>query len=207
MKKTSLVLLAAAFAAAVPSKAAPTQAEIDAVKKQALANPFANDLGPNEIDVSKYPADKQEGYKLLRDRCAQCHEPRRPLNSQFAETEGKDLAERKANAEKLMKDHPELFKDKSVFQIEGDIWQRYVKRMMSKPGCGADAGGKMTSADAKKIWAFLVYDSNERKIKHPDEWKAHREKLLAEFKTKYPKRFDELYGPGGSEAGPVGSGK
>ena len=38
-----------------------------------------------------------------------------------------------------------------------DEWSRYVKRMMRKPGSGID------SADGKKIYEFLVYDSSVRK--------------------------------------------
>ena len=38
-----------------------------------------------------------------------------------------------------------------------DEWSRYVKRMMHKPGSGID------SADGKKIYEFLVYDSSVRK--------------------------------------------
>ena len=38
-----------------------------------------------------------------------------------------------------------------------DDWSRYVKRMMHKPGSGID------SADGKKIYEFLVYDSSVRK--------------------------------------------
>jgi hypothetical protein len=163
----TLVLGAPLFAAEAKKSAAELE------KDKAMANPNANDLGPATLDVSKYPAKFQEGYKLLVDRCAQCHQPSRPLNSQFAEMEGKEMKDREAAVAKLKKDHPELFKQKDLLQIEPDIWQRYVKRMMSKPGCGADAGGKMTKPESKKIWEFLVYDSNERKIKHPEEWTAH----------------------------------
>ena len=38
-----------------------------------------------------------------------------------------------------------------------DEWSRYVKRMMHKPGSGID------SADGKKIYEFLVFDSSVRK--------------------------------------------
>ncbi|HWP99260.1 MAG TPA: photosystem P840 reaction-center cytochrome c-551 [Vicinamibacterales bacterium] len=42
------------------------------------------------------------------------------------------------------------------FALE-DEWERYVKRMMRKPGSGIDA------SDAKAIFEFLVYDSKTRK--------------------------------------------
>ncbi len=42
-------------------------------------------------------------------------------------------------------------------------WERYVKRMMHKPGSG------ISGADAKKIYEFLVYDSSIRKKAMVDE--------------------------------------
>ena len=81
-----------------------------------------------------------------------------------------------------------MFASKNVWQPEADIWQRYVKRMMSKPGC------EITEAEGKAVYQFLRYDSNQRKVgKNKASWKAHREKLLADFKAKYPERYKELY--------------
>jgi mono/diheme cytochrome c family protein len=57
-------------------------------KEKALASPYPNDFGPGELpaDVLKsYPANVQEGYKLLLAKCAQCHQANRPLNSRFVE--------------------------------------------------------------------------------------------------------------------------
>jgi hypothetical protein len=42
------------------------------------------------------------------------------------------------------------------FALE-DEWERYVKRMMRKPGSG------VTAADGKAIYEFLAYDSKIRK--------------------------------------------
>ena len=70
---------------------------------------------------------------------------------------------------------------------DSDTWNRYVKRMMNKPGC------EITKAEAKSIWQFLSYDSEKRKKgANAAAWKAHREKLVAEFKAKFPKRYEEL---------------
>src|ERR1043166_6943539 len=41
---------------------------------------------------------------------------------------------------------------------DAETWKRYVKRMMSKPGC--------TIKDGKKIYEFLTEDSKIRKIAH-----------------------------------------
>ena len=62
-----------------------------------------------------------------------------------------------------------------------DEWSRYVKRMMRKPGSGID------SADGKKIYEFLVYDSSVRKKAMLDDKLAKatpEEKSAAEAKIK-----------------------
>jgi hypothetical protein len=82
------------------------------------------DKGPATIDVSKYPTEMQENYKLFNKKCTQCHTLARPINCEFA--------------------------------LE-DEWERYVKRMMRKPNSG------ISSAEAKKIFEFLAYDSKTRK--------------------------------------------
>ncbi len=68
--------------------------------------------------------------------------------------------------------------------MEGSVWNRYVKRMMSKPGC------EISPAEGRKIWEFLVFDGERRKL--TAEWKAHRRKLVEEFKAKHPARYKEL---------------
>jgi cytochrome c5 len=66
-------------------------------------------------------------------------------------------------------------------------WERYVKRMMHKPGSGINA------TDGKKIFDFLVYDSSVRKKAQIDEKlakatadeKAAAEKKIKEIRDKY----------------------
>lgn len=69
-------------------------------------------------------------------------------------------------------------------------WERYVKRMMHKPGSG------INEDDGKKIFEFLAYDSSIRKkamvdekLKKatPDE-KSAAEKKIAEVHDKYDKK-------------------
>jgi hypothetical protein len=70
-----------------------------------------------------------------------------------------------------------------------DEWSRYVKRMMRKPGSGID------SADGKKIFEFLVYDSSIRKktmldeklTKATPEDKTAAEAKIKEIHDKYDK--------------------
>ena len=68
-------------------------------------------------------------------------------------------------------------------------WERYVKRMMHKPGSGINA------TDARKIFDFLVYDSSIRKKSMvdeklakatPDDKKAAEDKIK-EVQAKYDK--------------------
>lgn len=166
----------------------------EAEKAKALANPYPNDSGPATIDVSGYPADMQATYKtLLSVKCARCHQPSRPLNSQFVEPSG-DKKGHQAKIAAWKSANPAMFQDKLVWQVEGwtpsqpGIWERYVKKMMSKPGCN------IAQADGKKIWQFLTYDSEKRKTgANAAKWAAHRRKLLADFKASHPARYKELF--------------
>ncbi|MBK8576515.1 MAG: hypothetical protein IPN90_12860 [Elusimicrobia bacterium] len=166
-------------------------AAYEAEKAKALANPYANDFGPDKIsdkDLASYPVELQDAYKnVLLIKCAKCHSSARPLNSQFFEVAGKG-AEKQANLDKMKSTDSDMFFSKNVWQVETDIWQRYVKRMMSKPGCD------ISDAEGKAVYKFLSFDSQQRKAgKNKAAWKAHREKLLADFKTKNPARYKELY--------------
>ncbi len=187
-------LLGIAFltSAVLPARAgdAPKKSAAELEKEKAMANPYPNDLGPETLDeetLKSYPKNAQEGYKAMmgtakEKRCQACHSGARPLNSRFVELSGKDAA-----VAALKKSNPELFKDPAIWQIEGAVWNRYVKRMMAKPGCN------IAGPEGKKIWEFLVYDGEHRKIgANADKWKAHRTKLIEEFKGKFPERYKEL---------------
>jgi hypothetical protein len=164
-----------------------------AEKAKALANPYPNDLGPTTIDVSSYPKDLQDTYNNLLPKCARCHTAARPLNSQFIEPSG----EKTGHAAKIAQwksSNPEMFQDKLVWQIEGKtgnqpgVWERYVKKMMSKPGCNISA------PEGKKIWQFLTYDSEKRKTgANAAKWATERKKHLADFKAQHPARYRELF--------------
>lgn len=173
-------------------------------KEKANANPYPNDFGPEKLDeetLKSYPAAIKEGYSLMLTRCAQCHTSARPLNSRFIEPMagyGATPAARDAKEEAAIKSlkaaNPEYFKDLAVWQIEAGIWNRYVKRMMHKPGCGVAGGGKMTNPEAKKIYEFLLYDGERRKLgANAAKWKAFRTKLVEELKAKNPARHKELH--------------
>lgn len=153
----------------------------EAEKEKAMKNPYPNDLGSDKIDVTSYSAELQQGYKLMQDKCAKCHTPSRPLNSQFVDLKPEEIAAAK-------KSNPEMFKDKLVWQVESGIWQRYIKRMMAKPGCN------ISTEEGKKIWKFIVEDSRKRKTgANASKWAADRKKLIASFKEKHAERYKELF--------------
>ena len=68
-----------------------------------------------------------------------------------------------------------------------DEWQRYVKRMMRKPGSG------ISKKDGKKIYEFLTYDASIRKIELleeklnnlSDEERKVQENKIAKLKLQY----------------------
>jgi hypothetical protein len=100
---------------------------------------------------------------------------------------GMDDAAQTAALADLKKNQPEIFKDLSIWQPEVKVFNRYVKRMMNKPGCA------ITKPEGKAIWEFLEYDGSHRKVgANAAAWAEHRKKLVEEFKSKYPKRYEEL---------------
>lgn len=182
---TMAVLVGGLVWAATPAKAG---GKVDPDKEKALANPYANDLGPADVDVSAYPKDVQAGYKLMKDKCTKCHTTSRPLNAQFVELSG-------AEAEAFKKQAGAAGKNEHVYKMDDGVWKRYVKRMAAKPGCELSK-----TDDQKAIYKFLVHDSKVRKTGDQIEtWVKHRKGLLEEFKKSKPARYKELYEDGASE--------
>ena len=50
---------------------------------KAALKTFSADNGSNFIDVSNYPSEMQERYKLFARKCSRCHTLARPVNSDF----------------------------------------------------------------------------------------------------------------------------
>lgn len=68
--------LASAFAlAAAISQAQQNPAEEERLKKL--------DAGLKTIDVSKYPAEQQQAYKLFQTKCSSCHAIARGINTEM----------------------------------------------------------------------------------------------------------------------------
>ena len=148
----------------------------------AVSDLYPNDMGPDSIDVSSYPPEHKKTYAMFKFKCAACHTIARPINSQFLELSLEEQA-------KWKKQDPDLFKDKKIVQVEDGMWERYVKRMMAKPGC------PVKGEDGKKVWQFLVYDSKARKTgDNAKAWREHRKKLLADFKKANHEGYEKLFG-------------
>ncbi len=79
----SLIVLATFVSIAFHAEGAPSlEQEMEMAKK-----PMAWDLGPATVDISKYPPDIQEDYKVFATKCGKCHGLARPLNAPYATAE------------------------------------------------------------------------------------------------------------------------
>ncbi len=70
------MVLASVFALAASGAAAQQNAAEEARLK-------ALDAGPKTIDVSKYPAEQQQAYKLFQAKCTSCHAAARGINTEM----------------------------------------------------------------------------------------------------------------------------
>jgi hypothetical protein len=157
------------------------EAKKDEASLTKVSDLYPNDMGSAEIDVSAYPKEHRAAYRTFAFKCAACHTIARPINSQFLELTADELAKAKT-------DDPELFKDAKITFAEEMIWNRYVKRMMTKAGC------PVKKEDGRPIWEFLVYDSKVRKMgENGKEFRKMRAKLLSEFKEHHPDGYARLF--------------
>ncbi len=127
-------------------------------KAKALQSLYANDLGPDALSVEALRGYPQEIRAGYEIMRVKC-----------------------------AKCHSSARPLNSEFS-DSKVWERYVKRMMAKPGCD------ILSVEGKSIWKFFVHDSKVRKTGDAEaKWAAHRKRLLTDFKQKYPARHHELY--------------
>jgi hypothetical protein len=142
-------------AAAPEAPAAPAAAAISE-KQKAQTEPFANDAGPatlSEDQLKAYAPALRAGYDLMVIRCAQCHTPARPLNSEIVEA---DAWKRYV---KRMMAKPGC----NIAPAEGkQIWTFLVEDSKVRK-TGANSAGWKAHRKA------LLYDY---KVKHPDRYKV-----------------------------------
>jgi hypothetical protein len=58
---------------------------------------FAADKGPDKVDVSAYPAEVQEDYKMFAAKCSKCHTLARPINTDLTADAWKMYVKRMSN--------------------------------------------------------------------------------------------------------------
>lgn len=82
-----LVLIPVAFSAQLQAvqEESPTAGQLTEEEvREAAKRPYANDLGPDTIDVSAYPQKMQRAYTVFAQQCSRCHTLARAINSQWA---------------------------------------------------------------------------------------------------------------------------
>ena len=86
--KLAVFVLLSAFVGVLPScknqETASNPPATPSMTPTELAAKFPYDLGPGTVDVSAYPREIQEDYKLFLAVCSGCHTSARPLNSPYA---------------------------------------------------------------------------------------------------------------------------
>ncbi len=143
---------------------------------------YANDFGPETLNISSYPKVYQEGYRLTVQHCSKCHAASRVFNSELIEMEPEELAA-------LKKAQPDWFKHPAIRRMDKKFWERHVYRMTMKP-----KAHPWTMKEAEKIKQFLIYDSQQRKLgSRAKEWEAHRRRLLSAFKKQFPELYQDRY--------------
>lgn len=177
--KTKLMLLAVLVVGAA-------SVLVSAAEKMEGGLPYANDVGVTSVDVSKYPADVQEGYRLMMGKCSKCHVGHRSLNSEKVQLNGSEAEQKEQIAKGVVSKLPEG-DNALIWSVEPNVVKKMVMRMMNKDGSG------ISKDEAAKIYKFLVHDGQQRKLGKPEEWVKARRAMLEKFKAENPKAYEEIY--------------
>lgn len=187
----ALSALLVGVASAAPDDEAPTGATAPAWTrwKGKTGRPrFPADLGPDTIDVSRYPTEYQATYRTrFQTLCASCHSLARAVNSELLELTPEEM-------EAFRKETPRLTSSPPVWKTGEGVWHDYLIALKMRPPC---CGGcpVLTSRDVQRIGDFLVYDSKVRKTgSRAASWEEHRTDLIQRFEKANPERYEELYG-------------
>jgi len=76
-----MIIAALALAAFAVAGAPAARAQDDAAPSDKV---FEADKGSDTINVSQYPKEQQENYKVFAEKCSKCHTLARPINSNYA---------------------------------------------------------------------------------------------------------------------------
>ena len=129
---------------------------------------FYYDLGPDQIDVSAYPADHQERYTLFADKCAQCHTLARPINSPLAKREDWRRYVNRMHIKAAASSKKEISADDRSKIVDFLVYDSKIRKIDSK----ADFAQQVTALKArfekmKTERAAQQADEDKRKIKQP----------------------------------------
>ena len=58
---------------------------------------FAADKGPDKVDVSNYPSEVQDAYRMFAAKCSKCHTLARPINTDLTADAWKMYVKRMSN--------------------------------------------------------------------------------------------------------------
>ncbi|NNN05748.1 MAG: hypothetical protein HKL90_07590 [Elusimicrobia bacterium] len=112
---------------------------------------FPADNGPDSIDVSKYPKDQQENYKVFSEKCSRCHTLARPINTSVAAPE-----DWKATVEKMRRKPRSGISDDAQKQIADFlIYNAGQKKVAASTSAGQKSVANPSAAqtDAKAVSA------------------------------------------------------
>jgi len=138
------------------------------------------ELGPDSIDVSEYPAEYRKTYEeIFIPLFRRFGGAARVVNSPVIELDP-------ASQSYESKRNPILFSDSEVAQVSTDGWKKQVDAMRRRPPC-CGACPVLSLQGAKDLWRFLVYDSIVRKTgPRAQNWVRQRRSLLGRFKKERP---------------------
>ena len=84
----AMAFMASNLAISAEQAASPPPAKkSEKSKKDSKEKVFPWDNGPSAIDVSKYPKEQQDNYKVFEKKCQKCHTLARPINAPYSADE------------------------------------------------------------------------------------------------------------------------
>jgi len=123
------------------------------------------DLGSSALDVSAYPEEQQNNYRLFSSRCSQCHTLARAINSPFFTREDWTRYVQRMRARLPVE---------RVASPQGET--RLVRRASN-----GKFRGVLPASEVKRLIDFLVYDSAIRKADWPLMFRSEQVRLAALF--------------------------
>ena len=93
---------------------------------------FYYDLGPDQVDVTGYPAAAKKGYELFQVSCGRCHTLARPLNSSLTKREDFERYVKRMHMKASKKKGASFSKDEAAAIIEFLTQDAKVRKIEGK---------------------------------------------------------------------------